>query len=250
MGRNRLLLCCVTLVLPIAVEVPSSSPDSTLARFTAAGGTGALAMVVRDCEGNAVDEHRVHFRDGGAAMDVHGPYPLHAGVRAGVVHDGIIGDNSYVNPNLSFEWSKFGFGTGRVFSRKEFLVDGGDHADIPVSGHLRIGNLDRRYFSMELMESVPLDSDGGYFDLGLGYRPSQRLRMWTGIGVLPYDQMGLMVRSEWRMTPHLRLNANARAGSSESIFEGGISAGVTWDMFRSTAPRESPMSAARDSASH
>lgn len=228
------------LALPIAVEVPhdSSGAPGHETRISIGGGVGTYAMIMRDCEGNAIGSTPVTYREAGAAVDQRVAGPLHVGIRGGVLRDEVgtnrgpfggessIISNRYANPYLSVEGRRGGFGIGGIFSDQSFFASRGNY-EARFSGHLRVGGR-RRYFSAGLMENMPLYSGGGFFDLGVGFRAHPRVDGWIGLSAPgPFDGAGLAFKAAWQVHPRWTLDLNTRFGTSGGEFEGGVGVGIT-----------------------
>ena len=243
MGPTRLALGALILALPVGVEIPalrdSTGSGSGSTRLELAGGAGYYALIARDCEGVPYDHLPVRYHEAGGSITLHLAGALHVGLRGGIVSDEVgtgyyasslepgTRDNAYVNPNASLEWRYFGIGGGWVHSRREFPLSGSDVADIVASGHMRIGPAGH-YLSMGLMENVPLYSAGGYFDLGLGFRPSSGLDAWAGISAGgPFDATGAALKADWWVTRRMSVDLRARLGYSGGQYQNGVSVGVS-----------------------
>jgi hypothetical protein len=108
------------------------------------------------------------------------------------------------------------------------------------SFHLRAGRLDGRYLRISFMESVPLYSGGGYFDIGVGSHFSRRWDLYAGLSAAPFDGPGLALRTEYRALPNLAITAKTRLGSGGGENQSGIAIGLSWVSRPPAAPRFSP----------
>ena len=249
MTRNLVLVSALALTFPIAVDAPVDSvgTDGRETRLSVAGGAGAYALITRDCEGNMISNTPMGFRELGAQIDQEVAGPLHVGVRGGVQRDEVkvafdttnaiarargapqepsgFRNNRYVNPYVSLEGRRAGIGFGRVFSDHEFVAPMQEEGNT-YSGHLRLGP-PNKYFSIALMENVPLYSGGGYFDMGIGFSPDPKANCWIGLSGGPYDGPGLGLRTSWQMHPRLMLDLSARLGTSEGLGQNGVGIGIS-----------------------
>jgi hypothetical protein len=184
-----------------------------------------------------ISAQRAHFTDGSAAVEHKFANPLGVGVRGGLVRVGESGNNatsSYVNPFAGADWTNVGFGGGYVYSDRGLPNSGGPTSDwfhSFGSGHLRLGPGDRTHLMISVLESEPLISGGGYFDLGLGFHPGPGVRGFIGLSAAPYDGPGAALRGEVRLAPQLFLNLNARLGASEGLGENAGGVGLTYRKF-------------------
>jgi hypothetical protein len=248
MSRNLTILSAFVLAFPIAIEAPYDSGGASghATRISVGGGAGYYALITRDCEGNAIGSRPVTFRDVGADVEqqVHGP--LHLGVRGGAVREDVaypegtpypggsqVQSARYVNPYLALESRHVGIGWGPIFSKESPAGDPARYeGHTPLedaasfSGHLRLGG-PNKYFSTSLMENVPLSSGGGYFDMGVGFRPRPTVDWWIGLSAAPYDRAGAAFRTAWQMNPRWTLDASARLGVSGGEPQTGVALGVT-----------------------
>jgi len=241
MARHLTILGAFVLALPIAIEAPHDSGDASghETRISIGGGVGHYALIARDCEGRAVGHTPVDYREVGAEVDRQLGGPWHVGIRGGLLHDEAgppdppagpgtgtsnSGTNRYVNPYLSVEGRRAGFGGGWVGFDKP-VVEGAARP-FRFSGHLRLGGRGR-YFSVGVMENVPLYSGGGYSELGIGFRPHRRVDSWIGLGSGPFDGAGAALKADWQMNPRLTLDMRARLGLSGDQPQVGAALGIT-----------------------
>jgi hypothetical protein len=77
------------------------------------------------------------------------------------------------------------------------------------------------------MENLPLNSDGGHFLLGLGFRPSESVHGLAGLSAGPYDGLGATLKCDVRLTPAAASNLGTWLGQSGGQFQGGASVGIT-----------------------
>ena len=243
------------LLLPAAVEVPVP-PDTTgtdwETRVSLVGGVGRYAIIDRGCEGQVLATHPRKFVEHGAEVQHRFANGITFGVRGGGVREKsetrfTVYDyrtypyreslvvlhnewtNEYINPWLGLERPRVGIGIGRVWSRRPFAVASGGGVKIDPSFHVRIGYLDRGYFRVSFMESVPLYSGGGYFELGGGAHMSRNWDMYLGFNPgAPYDGLGLVLGLEYRASPNLAITARARLGESAGGPQSGFGLGIIY----------------------
>ena len=225
------ILFAGALVLPVAVESPQP-PGSSATSVSVAGGGGVLAVVTRGCNGQVLSADKLRFRDAAVAVEHRFSGPASVGVRAGVTSLGSQNvTNRYVNPYASFDWQWVGIGGGYIRS-SDFLYLGeetydGDRRDFG-SGHLRVGLDAGPYLLIRVAEGVPLYSDGGVSELGIGFSPHSRVRALMTLSGIPYDGPGLGLHTEVEMRPSLHLDLGGHLGSSAGIEEYGLSVGLTY----------------------
>ena len=229
------------LLLPLVVGVPVSQEDSTEMNIKIAAGRGSYAYITRGCEGQVLSEQDVSFKDLGFSVDYQVKSPVQVGLRAGkiwdeykyaVYTDGIGFEerpNTYLNPNASIEGRWLGIGGGYFFAKRH-LPNREDRwwARHLPSWHLRIGK-PRFYFSIQMLENVPLYSGGGYINLGFGGIAGRQTRYWLGLGTSgPYDGTGFVAQTNFKLKGSWYLDLTGRVGASEGSFERAISAGLNY----------------------
>lgn len=247
----------VAAVAPLAVGPSGDFSDSSATRFAIAAGSGSYAVITRGCEGEVLSGYKRDFHDAAATVQHEFRGPLVLGVRAqqisgppNVAGTGL--EQVLWNPHVALEWRSFGIGGGWVTpngANQEY--SGLDQLDIlPVSAHLRFGDLRRTYLSIQAMEDEPCYSSGGTFVVGIGARASSAVHLWFGVGgVTPYDGVGLLARTDIQVTPGLQASIGGRLGSSEGVSENAIRAGLsyTWT-HRRYESRSEPRSFGPDSS--
>lgn len=221
--------------------VSADEDDTTQISIKIGAGAGSYAYVTRGCEGQVLREQDVPFKDLGFSVDCQLKSPVQVGLKAGKIWDeykyAVYTDgtgfeeraNAYLNPNASLDGGWLGIGGGYFFAKRD-LPKRGDRgwARRLASWHLRIGR-PRFYFSIQMLENVPLYSGGGYFNLGLGGVAGRQIRYWVGWGMSgPYDGTGFVAKSNLRLKRNWYLDLTGRVGASEGIFERAISAGLNY----------------------
>lgn len=257
-GRARKLFCTAprvvtgTFLLLLPFGYAPQEPDSALFEIGVHGGYGQIASIVRDCEGNPTSVETNTFSDVSGAVYVRQRASDNVdvvwGVRAGswrsTAHFADEPDFpghvtfSYVNPTVSLEGTKAGFGlglsVGDVPSSYNELDDPELRNHNLISTHLRLGAIDGSYFLSTFNESEPLVSGGGLWTVGAVYRPGTRTQMYTAMSMLPYDpyDVGLMHQIRVRLAQNVAGDLAIRCGFAGGVFEGGASAGLVWRVGR------------------
>jgi hypothetical protein len=230
-----------SLLLPLVIGMPVGEDDTTQMSMKVAGGVGSYAYITRGCEGQVLTKEDIPFQDIGFSFDYKVKSPVQVGIRAGkiwekykyaVYTDGIEFKemtNSYLNPHISLEGKWLGLGAGPFFAKK-YLPRRGDRQwdKCLPSWHLRIGN-PKFYFSIHMLENVPIYSGGGYIDLGLGGTPSRKVGYWLGLGTEgPYDNVGFVAKTVFQIKGSWYLDLAGRLGSSQGISESAVSVGLNY----------------------
>jgi hypothetical protein len=246
-GQRELRLAMLVLPLAIAVPVPD---DSSYTHVRAMGGGGQYRYLVTNCGGGIDRNSRETYTDFGIEIEHQSRNNFGAGMRAGYVDDSVIffqnppveavgGSFWYANPYGSYNQRWFGIGGGVLFASEEVLsledVDAfsDSRSSIAPTISLRLLRLDKIYLTADLFSGVPLYSGGGYFSLGVGFRPVPRQGLWIGLGSPgPYDEAGLLLQSETRLEGRWYLCVNGRYGQSGDTDEFGVGAGITYRIFR------------------
>jgi len=240
------------LILPLGYYAPED--DSTDVLVGVHGGAGQVAAVIRDCNDNPIASGSNEFVElsGSASIKVaeientdvllslSGGYWSVPDV---VVPDAFpTGDPStdggdlseaYANVQLSFEGPVIGFGAGAIFGDLPIMLsdlyDGnypqGDK--VKVSGHLRIGRVNKFHFLVQLAERRPMLSNG-LLQIGFGYPISDRVHMYSALSALWYDRAGFVQAGRFAVSPRLSIDAALRLGQAADHFEGSISGGLTY----------------------
>lgn len=247
----RVFTFSIILLLPFGYA--PQEPDSALFEIGVHGGYGQIASILRDCEGNPTSVQTNTFSDVSGAVFFQHPsnsrikvvYGIRAGYWrstarfAGYPRD--LGDHVeffYINPSISLEGTRVGFGLGISFGKVPYSFNNLDeeepYSERLISTHLRLGRVDEAHFVSAFNESEPLVSGGGLWTLGMGYRAGRRTMMFTGMSMLPYDpyDIGLIHQMRFRLGPSLAGDLAFRGGFAAKQFEGGLSAGLVWRVGR------------------
>lgn len=237
-------------ILPLAIAIPVPN-DSSYTHVRAMGGAGQYRYLVTNCASGALErDSREEYKDVGIEFEHQFRNRIGIGIRGGYVDDtvnfvevgapdGSNGSFSYINPYISYNHRWFGVGVGPFMASKDvlFLEDANgtasDRSSTAPAISLRLLRLDKFYLTGDLFTGVPVYSGGGYLSLGAGFRPVSRLGLWIGLSSSgPYDETGLLLQSETQVADRWFLGINGRYGQSGDIDEFGISAGVTYRVYR------------------
>ena len=241
---RRSTLWMMLIVMPVGVRIDGPS-DSEL---TLEGhvGTGQVYSILRNCEGNTVASEKNTYSDFAGAIQ----YSLRTGDGNFIVL-GLRGgrfqseyryasrepslvepydyEYSYWNPHVALETPYVGVGIG--YMSEALAIRLGDRETTPpVSAHLRFGNYSAAYFLATLNENLPLASGGGYYNLGIGYPVSNKVRMFTGLTAGPYDRPGVVQKVSWQLSERFDLDLNGRFGKAGGNPEFGISIGLRYHL--------------------
>jgi len=261
---NQAALLTFVLVLPVSVDAPSrDSTSGGETRVSLTGSVGRYALIDRGCEGQVLDTHPHEYSESALEATHVFDNGFAVGVRAGVLREEITDrekytdysgpyprdtvlvyrsdwHNSYVNPTIGYEGRTGAIGVGVITARRPFVFGepdtraalygstGINDTKVWPTFHLRGGRRDGRYLRFAFMESVPLYSGGGYFDLGLGSHLSRRWDLYAGLSGGPFDGPGLALQTEYRALPNLAIHAKTRLGSGGGENQSGIALGVTY----------------------
>ena len=255
MHTGRGLLIAIVVITPFSITVHEEG--DTLATVTTADGTqfeiaagaGEYAFISRGCNGEVTRRHPAAFREGAIRVQQpigHGGFAL--GVRAGTVRDDLAGGdgvvppalpppnepqpprelstNRYVNPYFTYDRPGGSVGGGYVWHEHEFPTAGEGAREFQrrplnlLSAHIRFGN-EPEYFEARWMEGMPLYSDGGMLNLGVGGRPAGGpVTFFAGLGAGgPYEGAGLALRvgcdvGDWNISARSRLGHSGGANAS------------------------------------
>lgn len=238
--KNIPKILSLFIFLPLVIGVENTGRDSSETNLKIAGGLGSYAYVTRGCEGEVLSKEKIPFKDVGFSMDHKFKAPVKIGLRSGYISDeGTYyyhdinkvesRKNFYLNPDIALEWKNFGFGVGPFIAQKTLRgKEESDWGKTPPSWHIRIGPK-TTFFSINMLENVPLYSGGGYLNLGVGVMPSRNFSLWLGLGTTgPYDNVGFIAKTDFRLKGNLHLDLAGRLGSSEGISENAMSMGLNY----------------------
>lgn len=242
------------LVMPIGYY--PDNPDSTSLAIGVHGGVGQIASVLRGCDGEALHSESSSYDDASLsanfAIPSSGNSSYVLGLKVGrwtAPNAGFATRNSpgggygrsaerrisfsYVNPSISIETENRGFGLGYIFgdvpsSFSDYKYSSG--SKVRFSGHFRLGNLNEGYFAMSLAENSPLVSGGGLFDIGGGYSFGRRVRMFSGVSFMFYNQPGLLQQGKIRINRNLDVDLAFRLGQAGGTPETSASFGLVFKL--------------------
>lgn len=261
--KTSLHVFMVSFVLVLPIGYYPNSSDSGDIIVGVYGGTGQVASVLRDCDGNALHTEKSSFRDLGGLVSwtlaSEGRTKFVIGVRGGYWEVGkarfaqsfgtniygstpeIFLHDVYLNPNFSIEGKNLGFGFGVLIGDVPILFDDSYYIEpfsalvfpyyndrVPFSTHLRIGNHQKVYFITSLAENTPIISGGGIFNLGFGYPAGKNARMYSGLTVGFYDRPGFLQHVQFPLSNKLNGEISIRIGGAGDAFEGSFSGGVIY----------------------
>jgi hypothetical protein len=251
MNRAWLRLCSMAAVAPLAFTV-TAHRDSAVTSVSVVAGAGSYAYVTRGCNNEVLSSSQRRFRDAAIVVDHDFAGPFDAGVRATVLRQmpGYYDGTVLWNPYVALEWTGVGLGAGVVPNHKpriRYWADTYSYGDVefdvlPFSGHLRLGDRGKAYFSVHVFEDAPVASGGGAARIGLGIHAAERADLWLGVsGLDPYDQAGFLAKADIRVSPNLSLTATGRIGSSVGLSENAGAIGFKFIVpWRPHGPRDEP----------
>jgi hypothetical protein len=248
----------IILILLLYPNIVCYTPDSTGTSSTVIDfllGVGKYAIVTYNCEGQATSVTKYSFFDYGGSVS-HNIDEFKFGVRGGGYSVNNLGsentssnyygdydsyttdDNStqYINPFIGFENKYFDLNFGAVFlsgrnyygNIDEYFINDGT---VQPSWFMRIGNKEKFHFSTQYLSNVPLISGGGMADAGFGFGSTETRNLtWVGLSFGPFQNLGFSVKQNIQVTDNLDILIRGRIGTIESNFEGGISAGVRFNI--------------------
>lgn len=251
-------VACWSFVLVLPIGYYPGNPDSTDLVVGVHGGYGQVASVIRGCEGEVLHSEASSFSDvsyfaymtvppGRRSAIVLGVRGGYWGSRAGFARrlsKGVYGRSperqinfSYVNPNLNIETKYVGMGIGYVFGEvptrfknfdDPFFVGPGLDKTYRVSGHVRLGNVEKGYLAVSIAENTPLVSGGGIYEVGVGYRVGRSVYLFSGLAGGFYNGCGFIQEGRFKLNSRLCLDVALRLGGSGGVSENAISGGIIY----------------------
>ena len=243
--KSSLHVFMVLFILVLPIGYYPDDPDSSNLSVGVFGGTGQVASVLRDCSGAALRTEKSSFKDASGIaswtfnpqertqviIGVRGGYWQASKARFATSRTGSTAetklDFEYFNPNISVKRKNVGIGLGLIFGHVPISFDNFNEK-ITVSGHLRLGNMNKFHIMFSSAENTPLISGGGIFDLGFGYRFGRDLRMFTGASAGFYDRIGFLHQSRIRINNRFDTDITFRIGGAGDAFEGSLSGGLIY----------------------
>jgi hypothetical protein len=224
---DKIILFIFIGMMPIHISMTSKDSTETNLRIT--GGYGQYAEITRGCTGDVHDKDIVPIREIGISIDHKTKIPFRLGINANYLRtkeeytwQSI--DVFTVNPFLNVEFKHFALGGGYLWADREIPVI--DEKKI-WTGYLRIGNIKLNYFDASFFHTTPVFS-GSIFRLGFGFNKNPELKWWFGIGAIPQDNIGFIIRANIQIQKHYFLNTLVRLGVSEGISESTVGLGLTY----------------------
>ena len=230
-------------IIPLQITTTYTDSSSTYLRII--GGLGRFIIIHTDCDGNIIRKEKIPFGELNLSIDHkinHSPVRIGMNTNylatregSGSTYDsgsGIyIWPNNhspvnilYFNPFINVEWKYFAFGIGGAIvpKFKDITIDGG-----LGSLYLRLGNLQSIYIDASLLHTPPIFA-GSCIKAGLGFRLNDKNRWWIGTGAFPYDNLGLILKTDYKVRPRLYINSLLYYGQNRGVSEGGVSFGLTY----------------------
>ena len=248
---SRIVLATLIATTPIAVAVPTDTPDDQefeRIRVTAAGGFGQYSFIslFSSCSEDGPTALPVRYHEFAGEFDYRVSPNWSVGFRGGFAQDrvdppdtqtapltrelttDIAWGNPYVSWRGSINGNPWGAGIGYVWADRAFIMPGELDAEIPVSAHLHLGLGPRAQLEIALMESMPLYATG-YMSLGSRVHATPNDDIWLGMGFLgPQDQVGFVGGWDHAFPTGTSVGIRGRLGSSRSDeFEGGLGLSVS-----------------------
>ncbi len=241
-SKSYFLRTALTLVIliPYIFGFSPNPADSSSTTIGIAAGGGSYAEVSRDCNGRVLDVKNYPFNDVGISVD-HKISLFDIGVKGGIASINTSegeGTLRYVNPTMGINTAFLGLQMGPLFTNDfggEFFTQKGvfggsdyygyyngsynpHYTKVYPAGSLRLGFLDKWYFTTGFYDNLPIISGGGLFNMGIGFHtgihPASRL--WFGIGGLPFDGAVFSGKGDIPLTNNVILNlqGNFHAGDA------------------------------------
>ena len=247
-------LAYVTFVLALPLGFQPTRTDSTALSVGVFGGTGEAVAILRDCSGHSLAQSTVHFRETAFAFGfTQADYDnvVTVGIRGGRFEsDDVLDpdhleesrhfDRWYLNPHVAIEGETFGVGFGLIApgvvahvrelgGPDESVARKNSRTQIPLSGHLRVGQRNDVYMQASLAENTPIYSGGGLFNIGLGYRVMNGARGFTGFSTGFYEQPAMLQQASIDVpsTP-IQVQLSTRFGGFGNDPESGGSVGLVY----------------------
>ena len=213
--------------------------DSSKTTISFSGNLGQYAEIQRGCSGNIIKKDKIPIQEADISIN-RKPVPyFRLGLNGILVnskresyylndrYETIPEFHSYsislVHPNANLETKYFGLGIGYFWST-DYLPE--LDWQNSLTGYLRIGNPRSAFFDISVLHTMPLSS--GYFQVGFGKINDPRPNWWVGLGLTPYDALGLSIKLQTHLKDRFYLDSNTRIGVSEGIFEGTLGFGITY----------------------
>jgi len=244
--RSRIIIALFFYGSVVGFTTSKDPTEKTWIDFVA--GFGNFTKVVRDCNGNVINHDDYPFIDGGISLhEKYGALSVTGKINAYRSTRKTFKLSSYYYDSLPNQFYSIGVGAAIGVNFPYLGLDLGAmyfsdlrNGDFPVygshiqpMGRLRLGFEDKWFFSTNLFYNTSPLSNGGMFDMGLGFRiKDSRSQLWFGVGGGPYSDVQWIIRGEiapkeWK--PVLLFSGNVGFGEDGSI-EYGLSAGLRFDL--------------------
>jgi hypothetical protein len=205
-------------------------------------GAGAYTEVVRDCNGDVLEKHKIGYSEVGAAVTQQlGVVRLRlsggrtdAPTTAEFLNGGATASAvTFVAPAIGLHGDEVGFDLGYLFvldAESPFTDLPPEYAGLieeerggTPQGRLRIGREDRTHFLAQYAFDVPASAGTGAADVGLGFNPGRgRNRYWVGLGLLPDEALLAGFKGDIWLTPGIAVAVRGHfAFSGEAPGYGG-----------------------------
>ena len=187
------------LLLPYIVGYPAD--DSTYSDISY--GLGGGHYTYEDCSG----VHERSYVDGGVSFStkMNGPFRLGGSLGGVASLEKNVGASPIIYPELALDFKYFALGT---------------------TG-LRFGDYNQTYVQLGILNSSPPFSGQGVLNLGVGLNSIDPFsRMWVGVNVIPYRNVGLVLQPEFPISSNKFLFITGRYGKVEGLSEYSISVGM------------------------
>jgi hypothetical protein len=244
---RHLALGAIVCALPISVEtyVPE---DSSMTQLRVAGGGSHYLAVMRDCDGNAIDQADGNSYDVGLGIDHKFRGKFMVGVNGGYLHDDRLDAEAFtqdsrgyyfVNPTGGLMGRRFSISLGVAYFSKWLLdPDDLDRASIDDSSipetewlpsvAMRIGDLPGFYFTASAFAGLPIYTGGGMVDLGGGFTLSDHSSLWTGISFYGLTATAFEARLQWKLSDRFYSDVGVSIGSREGESQYSGNLGLTY----------------------
>ena len=253
---KKILMIAYFGIIPL--QITTTYTDSTSTHLKIIGGLGRFIFLHTDCDGNIIRKEKIPFGELNITIDHKiSEKPVRIGMNTNLIitqekserlHDSESGNyywsNEHIpiyafmcNPFLNAEWKYFAIGIGSMGIQKFSKDENNNHflSIIPnnstFSGlgslYLRLGNLQSIYIDASLLHTPPIFA-GSCIKAGLGFRLNDKNRWWIGTGAFPYDNLGLILKTEYKVRSRLYINSLLYYGQNRGVSEGGVSFGLTY----------------------
>lgn len=228
------------ILTPYILGFSPNPADTSSTTIGIAGGGGSYAVVSRDCSGHVLDVNNYPISDIGVSID-HKVSAFRLGAKAGIASistpdgDGIL---RYINPTAGIDTRFFSLQAGPLFTNNfggyflgtrgllgnptytgwNGISNGVLYSTMYPSVSLRLGYLDKWYFTSGLYDNLPLISGGGLLDFGIGFHSGDNpaSRLWFGLGVCPFDGATLSARGDFPIMHDVLLNLKGNFKSGDA----------------------------------